>query len=172
MSNSTETPVSYAAQAVEMIAQLRAMTQKVRGFGFLSKAMRQKLAVAASVDDSFLLHCAVALDDVKGLRDGARITGEELRDAIAFTNAFEPVVAQMRRDAQGLEDAITKIRAEAGTGGSRTYNVSKQFNRPDSDVLVPHIRDMARTIKRRRKKLAAPDPQPPAAAAEHKAGGA
>lgn len=141
-----------------MLVQLRALVQQIGGFGFLAKGTRRKLTPSATLPDPFLLSVAVALDALPSLAAASRISSVQLRDAVDFSNAYTPVVAELQLIARGLEETITARRAEAGQESLRTYSTAKSFNRPaDHELFVPHITEMKITLGRGRKATANPD---------------
>jgi hypothetical protein len=172
----TLTPNQYEKDAQEILVQIRALMQKVRGYGFVTKSHRKRLTPAAALKDPYLLSVAVAMDASADLAQATGITGAEIRDIVNFCNAFLPVVDEMRLAAAGLEQTIQTQRGEGGQKCLKAYSMAKSFNRPGADgaLLVPHIADMKRTLGRGRKKPASlPAPtEPVAPQPAKKAGGA
>lgn len=162
MSNVIETPVSNDTAAGEMLVQLRAIVQQIRGFGFLGKGTRRQLTTSATLPDPFLLSLAVALDALPMLASASRITSAQLREVVDFSNAFTPVAAELQLIARGLEETIAARRAEAGQEALRTYSTAKSFNRPrDHEQFVPHLAEMKFNLGRGRAKAAPAKPDQP-----------
>ena len=164
MSN-IETPTAHAEAASQFLTQLRTMLQSISGFAHVTPGRRRRINPTASVRDAFLQTVAVALDSSDVLASAAQVRGPDLRDAVSFKNAFEPVAVELELAARGLRETIATRRSDAGTRALRAYSMAKSLNRPsDRELLIPHIRDMARTLNRgrRRQPVVEPDPAPEA----------
>lgn len=157
--STVETPVAHIESANTFMTQLRALMQSISGFSHISSEQRRRLIPPAAVPDRFLLTVAAALDASSVLANAAQITGPELRDAINFTNAFESVATELELAARGLRETITTRRADAGGRALRAYRMSKSLDRPNErSVLIPHIRDMKRSLGRGRQRSTAEEP--------------
>jgi hypothetical protein len=148
------TPTAHDLGAAKLLADLQGLVQAVRGYGFISTSHRRRINPSATVPTEFLLAVAVALDASEKLRAMAGITGDQIRDVVAFCNAYGPAVDEVKLKATGVQDSVKTQRANVGEIALRAYRLARDFNTPaDSDVLVPHIANMKRALGRGRKKV-------------------
>jgi len=159
MSNVTETPNSHEVAAREHLAQIRAIVQSVRGYGFATIKHRRRIGLPAAVSDAFLNAVAVALDASEAFANAAGVTGAQLRDAIAYTNAYRPVANELELMASGIAQGVWTTRAEAAGLALKAYRLSKGFNSPSGpELFVPHIANMKKALGRGRPKTIEPQP--------------
>lgn len=171
MSSITETPAPattvHDTNAASLLTQMRDMVHNIRGYGFTSLKHRQRMTASNTVPTSFMLAAAVALDASEKLRQMAEVTGDEIRDAVNFSNAYGPTADEVILHATGMQQTVRSSRDEAARKALRVYKAARGVNLPsDRDVLVPHIANMKRILARGRKKLAASPEEPPAPTAE------
>ena len=172
MADETTTPNQYEKDAQEILVQIRALMQKVRGYGFTTVSHRRRLTPAATLPVSYLLSVGVAMDASPELSRATGLTGAEIRDVVNFFNAFSPVVDEMKLAAAGLEQTVQSQRGGIGQKCLKGYSMAKSFNRPaDGGMLVPHIADMKRTLGRGRKKGSQTAPTTPQPEPAKKPGG-
>jgi hypothetical protein len=159
-----DTPVPHNEAANTILGQLRTIVQSIQGFNFVTTGQRRRLSSAASVPDTFLLTVGLALDASSDLATAAKVQGAELRDAVNFSNAFRAVATELEVVARGLRETIDARRADAGGRALRAYSLARSFNRPsDRDLLIPHLREMQRTLGRGRRRVLTPPAEAPAA---------
>jgi hypothetical protein len=149
-----------------MLTELRSAIEKMAGFTHSAKTRRQKNSVSAAVEDGFLLAVAAACDKYPELASGGQITGAEIRDLIAFTNAYAVVIQELAMLSRSVADTIAERRAAVAQKCRRVYQLAKSINRPeDRETLVPHVTAMQKYARRggRPKRLATPPVAPVAA---------
>jgi len=151
-----------------MLTELRNAVEKMAGFTHSAKTRRRKVSVSAAVDDAFLLAVATACDRHPELASGGQITGAEIRDLIAFTNAYAVVIGELAMLSRSVADTLAERRAGVAHKCRRVYQLAKSINRPeDRETLVPHMAAMQKYARRggRPKRLATPPVAPIAAPA-------
>lgn len=154
MSSVTETPVPHTEAANTIIAQLRAISQSIQGFNFAAPGQRRRLSSTASVPDDFLLTVALALETAPDIAVAAKIQPVELRDIVNYSNAFRTVATELEVVARGLRETIDARRFDLGNRALRAYAMARKFTRPsDRDLLIPHLREMQRTLGRGRRRV-------------------
>ncbi|HTD83790.1 MAG TPA: hypothetical protein VK648_08380 [Gemmatimonadaceae bacterium] len=163
MADGTPTSNPHETEAQELLVQLRALMLKIRGYGFTAINQRRRLIPAASLPLAYVLSVGVAVDASEEFARVCGLTGPEIRDKVNFTNAFSPVIAELKLAAAGLEQTIQTQKGELGQKCLKAYSMAKSFNRPGDNgaVLIPHIADMKRTLNRGRKKTVQAPPTAP-----------
>ena len=89
---------------------------------------------------------------------GAVADSEELRDAIAFELAYGGVRDEARAFARRVDLAILRRKLKAAKAARGVYRVAKGFVTVDAgDTVRPHVAEMKRSLKPRRRRNAAPE---------------
>jgi hypothetical protein len=112
--------------------------------------------VAALENAALLIEAAPAVG-------GAVADSVELRDAIAFELAYGGVRDEARSLARRVDLAILRRKLKAAKSARGLYRVAKGFITVDAgDSIRPHVAEMRRSLRtRRRHKPAAAPPGPP-----------
>jgi len=155
----TPPPTVHDIAAAKILSDVQTLVQNVRGFGFITRGHRRRINPTATVPTEFLLAVAVALDASEKLRNTAEITGDQIRDVVAFCNAYEAAANDLMLKAVGLQDTVKTQRGSAGDVCLRVYRLSRDFNKgSDKELFFPHIENMKRALGRGRKKNKKSDP--------------
>ena len=153
-------PHSEAARA--LLQQIRAIQESTGSTTMIDSALQRKLNALSAVSDELIESAAVVLDAHPQIAITAETSSAQLRDAIAYSLAYRPLVDELRLSATKLMQKITAVRAEAGIQSFKIYNIAKNLNRPlDKAMLVPHVMAMQRAIAKRRKKPLLPPAEEP-----------
>lgn len=146
----------------EMLHHIRSLRQMVAGFVFERPEERRRLHGNATVSDRFLSDVAIGIEASPPLAANLDFTGDDLREAITFTQTYRPIVEELRLLARSLSYMITEKRSKAGQRAYHAYTLSKTLNRPgDREVLVPHIVAMKAALGGRGKRKAVPPAEAP-----------
>jgi hypothetical protein len=153
MSGIIETLSSHDVAARDALAQIRAIVQAVPGYGFAGTMHRQRISFLSAVPDRFFYAVAVALDALPIVAAAAGVTGAQLRDAVAYSNAYRPFANELALMANGVVQGVIATRAEKASLGLKAYRLSKGYNSAaDRELLVPHIANMREALGRGRPK--------------------
>ncbi|HEU4889116.1 MAG TPA: hypothetical protein VFV49_14620 [Thermoanaerobaculia bacterium] len=162
-----EPPNPHEVAVLNHIAQLRLIQDSIAGYGFIGGQRRQSLKSSAAIPDRFLEAVAAALDASLHLATSSKVTGAQLRDVIAFARAFNSLADELEIVARGLRHTIAVRRGELARLGLRAYRIARSLDLPsEAQQLVPHIKEMKRTLGRGRPNkpvpvVPAPPPVPP-----------
>jgi hypothetical protein len=153
MSTIPDTPVDFEQEAKALIAQVRQSAKSIQGFTFAAPGRRRQINVSASVSDAFLEAVAAACDATPEFGISARLSGDQLRHALAFQHAYAKAADEMELFAKGLRDTLAEHRSEIGTQALVAYSIAKSFARPSSrSAFVPHLTNMKRNLRKSRSK--------------------
>ena len=164
----TNTPASHADAAQTLVADVRAMRDRVPDLVIPdSKGATQKLISVATVPPQFIELTAVAVTNSetlvrKGAADAAR-----LRDLLSYADAYEPFADELEALAQFVRHSVVTARHKAGSAALTTYAIAQRLAKlPETADLAPHVADMRRALgKRGRNGKAKAAPAPKAAPA-------
>jgi hypothetical protein len=149
----------HEAGAARLLSDVQSLVQTIRGYGFITVQHSRSINATATLPTDFLLSVPVALDASETLRTNAGITGDQIRDVVAFCNAYGPAADEMRLKSEGMQQSVRTQRFEIGQVALRVYRHAKNFNLPsDKELLFPHMQNMKRSLARGRKKKAATKP--------------
>jgi hypothetical protein len=159
----TPEPASYVEAAQTMIAEARAMRQRVPKLVIPSSTREgSRLSNAASVPPEFVELTAVSVTYSAPLARQGGLGPAETRDLIRYANAFDPVADELEALAQFIRHSTLVARNRAGSEALATYAIAKVLaKRRETADLVPYVEDMRRALGRTRKGKPKPD-QPPA----------
>jgi hypothetical protein len=162
----TNTPTSHADAAQVLVADVRAMRDRVPDLVIPdSPGATRKLVSAATVPPQFVELTAVAVTNSdtlvrKGGADAAR-----LRDLLSYADAYEPFADELEALAQFVRHSVVTARHKAGSEALTTYAIAQRLAKlPETADLAPHVADMSRALGKRGrngKAKTAPAPVPP-----------
>ncbi|HEY0370936.1 MAG TPA: hypothetical protein VGD79_02990 [Thermoanaerobaculia bacterium] len=147
---SAVTPNPHAETAQERVVELRKWREQVPRFAIpASGDLTRKLSPAASVPPEFIeiTNMAVANENVLVRGEGA--TPTEIRDLVAYADAFDPVADELEALATFLRYSTTAARHTAGTEALTTYSLAQRLaKQPKYGRLTPYVASMRRALGR------------------------
>jgi hypothetical protein len=164
MTTIPEAPQSHADAARELMLRLRSLRESIPGLVLIPKERLKELITAASVSDEFLETAATSVEATPELASASKLVPAEVRDVIAFSRAYNGAIDEGELLQRMLRHTIIVRRAKVGQETLKAFALAKGLNRPrKSDVFVPHIEAMRRTLARSRRKPAetTEPPEPP-----------
>jgi hypothetical protein len=160
MSSLPITESIHTIAARDLLQRVRAV-QELTGAKTLHTVERQKLNSTSGVPDQFFEDVAVALETYAVLATASEASAAELRDVVAFSRAYAPLVEELLRAARALQDEIALRRTAVAHKALKAYKVAQAVNRPsDKAMLVPHLEAMRRSLGRSGKRKAAAPADP------------
>ena len=149
--NATTNPHVEMAQA--RLQELRQSRALIPNFVLpLSAKETQKLNSAASVPPQFFEAGASAMANERVLQR-PDVTPEELRDLMAYAEAYGPLVDEYEAMGQFLRHSVIAARNRAGSETLATYNNAKRLAKiPRYAGLAVYVADMRRTLGKARGK--------------------
>jgi len=148
-----ETPNTYVATAQLRVQELRKWRDQIPRFVIPETVdATQRLSQAASVSPEFieLTNVAVANQTALVRADGTPLS--EIRDLVAYADAYVPLVDELEALAQFLRYSTTAARNLAGTEALTTYSLAQRLAKQKRYAhLKPHVADMRRALGRQRK---------------------
>ena len=143
--NATTNPHVEMAQA--RLQELRQSRAQIPNFTLpLSGKETQKLNSAASVSPQFVEAGASAMANEKALQR-ADVTPEEIRDLMAYADAYGPLVDEYEAMGQFLHHSINAARNRAGSEALATYHNAKRLAKiPRYAGLAVYVADMRRAL--------------------------
>jgi hypothetical protein len=150
--NATTNPHVEMAQA--RLQELRQSRALIPNFvlPFSGKETR-KLTSAASVSPQFVAAGVSAMTNEKALQR-ADVTPEEIRDLMAYADAYGPLVDEYEAMGQFLRHSVNAARNRAGSETLATYNHAKRLAKiPRYAGLAVYVADMRRALGKVRGKL-------------------
>lgn len=133
---------------------LQAMRARVPDFALLSVVESQTLSRAAATDPRFL-HAAInAIAASPSVGNALGHTGEELRQALEFTDRWSQVVIELEALRSGVLGAMKVRRHRIGGKALQAYQMCRQLARYGENAdLRPHIDAMRRAARLNRSRL-------------------
>jgi hypothetical protein len=111
-----------------------------------------KLTSAASVPAEFVELTTVATAGHKALVRGEAATPAQIRDLMAYADAYSPVADELEAFAQFIRHSVTAARNRAGVEALTTYSLAQRLaKRPEHAGLATYVADMRRALGRGRK---------------------
>jgi len=159
MTTIPDVPKSHHDAARELLLGVRSLRESVAGLVLLPKERLKELINVASVSDEFLETVTNGVEATPDLASAATLVPAEIRDVIEFSRAYGGALHEVELLHRMLRHTILVRRARAGQEALKAFALAKGLNRPrKSDLLVPHIEAMRRTLARSRRKPAAEMP--------------
>lgn len=124
---------------------------------------RARLNGSAGLPDNLLEDVAYALEADSRLATASEVLPARLRDTVAFSRAYRPLLEELRLVMTELAHEIAARRAEAGREALKVYRLAKGLARPeDRALLVPHLESTKRHFRNKARKPApGEEPQVP-----------
>ena len=146
--------LSIHAQTVQLrLEELRQWRDQIPRFAIPETAdATQRLSPAASVPVVFieLTNVAVANQTALVRADGA--PPAEVRDLLAYADAYGPMADELEALAQFLRYSTTAARNLAGTEALTTYSLAQRLAKQKRYAhLKPHVADMRRALGKQRR---------------------
>lgn len=130
-----------------LLRDLRRFADSVAGREILSPQQRRRINTAATLPDEFLHVVARALEAIPQYGEMARLSTEEIQDAVAFSNEHEAVAEELEQLARQIRDRVVTRRADVGQRALLVYALAK---RSDDENVIVHTERMRRHLRPRR----------------------
>jgi len=144
---------AYTAAAQERIRELRLWREQIPHFATPETTDATKLlSNAASVPAQFIELTNIAITNHMPLVRAESLTPEQVRDLVAYADAFSPLVDELEALAKFVQYSTTFARNTAGAEALTTYALTVRLSkRPATAYLAPYAADMRRALGRVRK---------------------
>jgi hypothetical protein len=153
----------FTPDAQERMTRLRTMAAEFPDEADPKAALTQaeiRLARATSV--AALENAAVLIEAAPEVGGAVAADAEVLRDAIAFELAYGGVRDEARALARHVDLAILRRKLKAAKSARGLYRVARGFiTVPAGDAVRPHVAEMKRSLRTRRRRKTAPATEPP-----------
>jgi hypothetical protein len=149
-------PGAHAATVQERIQELHQWREQIPHFAIptTSDATR-RLNSVASVTPEFIELTNVATANNLPLVRGASLTPDQVRDLVAYADAYAPLPDELEALAKFIRYSTTLARNTAAAEALTTYALAVRLSkRPDTAHLAPRVADMRRALGRGRKSSA------------------
>ena len=150
----------YRDVAQERIEEIRAFRERIPKFAIPPhQHARRALVRAASLPPEFLAGIAMVMKSHPELVHGGAVGPDEIRDLIAYADAFDPVANEIEALAHFLRYSVAAARNKAGSVALSIYALARVLaKRPEHADLIPLVEDMRRNLRAKRKRKAAEPP--------------
>lgn len=164
---SSAVPNVHAETAQLRVEELRRWREQIPRFAIPETTdATRKLSQAASVSPVFIELTNVAVANQTALVRGEGTPPAEVRDLVAYADAYVPLADELEALAQFLRYSTTAARSLAGTEALTTYSLAQRLAKQKRYAhLKPHVADMRRALGKQRK----PTPEETAAKAAARA---
>ncbi|HYC93562.1 MAG TPA: hypothetical protein VEO54_30430 [Thermoanaerobaculia bacterium] len=145
--------INYAEAAQERIQELRRWREQIPHFITPETTdATKRLSSAASVPAAFIELTNLALANHMPLVRAEGATPAQVRDLVAYAEAFGPLADELEALAHFMRYSATAARNAAGNEALTTYALATRLaKRPATAYLAPHVADMRRALGRGRK---------------------
>jgi len=146
-------PNPYAETVQLRVEELRKWREQIPRFAIPESAdATRRLSQAASVSPVFIELTNVAVANQPALVRGDRTPPAEVRDLVAYADAYVPLADELEALAQFIRYSTTAARNQAGTEALTTYSLAKRLAKEKRYAhLRPHVADMRRALGKVRK---------------------
>lgn len=146
-------PNVHAEMAQQRVVELRQWREQIPRFAIPEAAdATRKLSSAASVSPVFVELTNVAVANQASLVRGDGTSPAEVRDLMAYSDAYVPLADELEALAQFIRYSTTAARNQAGTEALTTYSLAQRLAKQKRYAhLKPHVADMRRALGRQRK---------------------
>ena len=151
----------FTPDAQERMAHLRTIAAEFPDEADPKPLTSAEVRLARSTSAATLENAAVFIEAAPTVGGGVADVAE-LRDAIAFELAYSGVREEARALARRIDMAILRRKLKASKAARGVYRVAKGYVTVDAgDAVRPHVAEMKRSLKgrRRRKNDTAPEAQ-------------
>ena len=147
--NPPSTPTVTAAQqlAETFVKQLDDMSAAMPLLQGQHPAVAPYARRRQSVPTDFVATVVAAAEQQPVLQSGVK--PEEARIDMQFVEAFRPVLARLAALHLSLADTIRAKRAALGQAALQTYSIAKSLARNSDPVMLTHVANMQRDLKRK-----------------------
>lgn len=144
----------HTEAAQQFVAEIRDFRERTPRLVIpTSKKDTARLRGAASLPPEFIELTNLATANEPALVRGGAVTPAEVRDSMAYADAFEPVADELEAFVQFLRHSVTAARNKAGVTALTTYELAKRLAKlPETAHLAPLVADMRRALNRGKKK--------------------
>ena len=161
MTTIPDVPQSHADAARQLLLGVRSLRESVPGLVLIPNERIKELITAASVSDEFLEAVAIGVEATPDLASASKLVPADIYDVIAFSRAYAGAMDETELLHRMLRHTMIVRRAKVGQEALKAFALAKGLNRPrKSELLVPHIEAMRRTLARSRRKPVT-EPQTP-----------
>lgn len=165
MTDAVIAPNPHAEPAKALLDKIRALRAEIPRFRVELPEEKIRMAGVASVPDPFLESASVTVERSERLEVAANSNAPTLRDAFAYSLAYDAVVQELGALQRDMAHTIRFERARAALSALDIYAIARRMaKQKDGAELIPHVQDMRRKLKRGRRKATsqpAPDPAAP-----------
>ncbi|HEX6097271.1 MAG TPA: hypothetical protein VF432_13160 [Thermoanaerobaculia bacterium] len=153
-------PSPHAEAAKALIGKFRALREEI--LYFTTDLTDSRALNGGAVPESFVEAVSAAVQQSTRLEQAGGADATMLRDAWAYTVAYEPVVQELLAMAKFLSHSIRVQRNAAGLSALDVYTLAKRLSkRQDGAELRPFVADMRVKLgKKGRPRKANSDPAP------------
>jgi hypothetical protein len=152
----------HSESAQTRIEEVRAMRQKLPNFVIPTfKGERKLLTKAASVPAAFVELFAVGIKNNPLLARSGGLDPDQIRDLKDYAEAYAPVADELEALAAFVRHSVTVARHKVGSEALATYVVAGRLSKlPQHADLAPHVADMKRALRVKRKAKVEEEPTP------------
>lgn len=145
---------AHTAAAEQLSDELRAMQERIPNLVLpTSPDDGRRLARAASVPQGCVLQTATMIENHPPLVRNGAPDAAELRDLIAYANAYEGVANHLEVLASFVRLSAKTARNKAGSATLMTYAIGQRLaKRPETAYLAPFVEMIRHALGRRKKK--------------------
>jgi|SRR6185295_1168562 len=140
------TPSIHVTAAQSRVEQLRAMRESIPNFTVPPTTKEgRKLSAVSSLSPEFIELAAIGLTNATDV--GVGTSPEDIRDLIAFANAYDPVADELETTTRLLRHTIQAARYKAGTAALAMYaSLKRLVKAPEHAELATHLAHMSRAL--------------------------
>jgi hypothetical protein len=166
MSQNQENPSPTTVDPMTLIAELRAMREKIPEYTQLPLPERQSIRVVAATNPEFVRASINSVAESPNVQQAIGRTPEELRQEAAEVQGWSDLEAELRVLLDGVAASNLVRRNRIGETALAAYAITRRLARQKQHAnLLPHVETMKRLnkfgAKRGKSSNATPIPAPP-----------
>ena len=155
-----QTSPQYDSDARAKIAALRAIAADFAPPEPRSLTPAERRIVTAT-SRAFVQKAANFGQTVPGIGEAANADFNEMLDAEAYANAYDPLIDELESLRQVVRKAVALRRLKSARGARSIYRIGKSYMLVDGgDNAKTHVQEMKKALHRRRRTADAPPPSP------------
>lgn len=146
-------PNTHAEAAQLRLEELRKWREQIPRFAIPETTdATRRLSPAAAVSAVFIELTNVAVANQTALVRADGVPPAEVRDLVAYADAYVPVADELEALAQFIRYSATSARNLAGTEALTTYSLAQRLSKQKRYAhLKPHVADMRRALGKQRR---------------------
>ena len=150
MTNDNTAGVSHLEAAQAVIQKIQEIRDSIPNLAMLTPEERRKLSSSASLSHEFVQETVAATQNSSHLAVSGAMDAAQMRDLLAFADAWAPVVVQAESLTRFLTHTVAVAKSRSGSQALVTYSLAQRLaKKPETAYLRPMVEAMRQKLGKR-----------------------